>query len=140
MALLARIQFGDNDAGLYTKQYLVADCHLHFTRHHNNFAPDADAKCEEVEVVVITPGKNDTNLYEWYINQTPLNGQLVFDLQTVADGAGSTIKALQFEEAYCYDLSEEYHIDKKKQRTVKLSFVAEKITINDTEFHNLYNR
>ena len=69
MALIARLQFGDNRANLYSKEYLVMDCHLHFTRHHNHFRPDTDARCEKVEVVVVAPGREDLNLYEWYIDK-----------------------------------------------------------------------
>lgn len=140
MALIAKIQFGDNDVGLFTKQHLVADCYLHFTRNHDLFSPETDAHCERVEVVVVASGNNDLNLYEWYISQNPLSGQIVFDLQTVTSHSDTPVKVLQFEEAYCYAISEEYHIDMKRQRTIKLSFVAEKITINNTEFKNLYNR
>jgi hypothetical protein len=136
MALMARLQFGDNSAGLYSKEYLVMDCHLHFSRHHNHFRPDTDARCEKVEVVVVAPGREDLNLYEWYINNGTMNGRIVFDLQSLT--SGSVEKIIRFEEAYCYSLEEEYHIDAQKRRCLRLSLVAEELVINDTTFNNLY--
>ena len=138
MALIARLQFGDNRANLYSKEYLVMDCHLHFTRHHNHFRPDTDARCEKVEVVVVAPGREDLNLYEWYIQKGSQSGRLVFDLQSIT-GGDTEIKFLEFEDAYCYSIAEEYQIDAQKRRCIKLSFVAENILINDTEFKNLYS-
>ena len=61
-------------------------------RHHNHFKPDTDARCKTMELVVVAPGKEDLNLYEWYIN-----------------------------------------IDTLSERVV-----AEKITVNEIEFNNLY--
>ena len=138
MALMARLHFGDNSAGLYSKEYLVMDCHLHFTRHHNHFRPDTDARCEKVEVVVVAPGREDLNLYEWYIQNGSQSGRLIFDLQSIT-GNDTEMKFLEFEDAYCYSFAEEYRIDAQKRRCIKLSFVADKIKINDTEYYNLYS-
>ena len=100
MALTARLQLGDNLAGLYSKEYLVADCHLHFKRHHNHFKPDTDARCETMELVVVAPGREDLNLYEWYINNDTLCGRVVIDLQTMSEN-DSVMKFVEFEDAYC---------------------------------------
>jgi hypothetical protein len=138
MALMARLQFGDNMTGLYAKEFLVMDCHLHFTRHHNHFKPDTDARCEKVEVVVVAPGREDLTLYEWYIEKGSQSGRLVFDLQSIT-GGDAEVKFLEFEDAYCYSISEEYQIDAHKRRCIKLSFIAENMLINETEFRNLYS-
>lgn len=138
MALMARLQFGDNSVGLYSKEYLVMDCHMHFTRHYNHFRPDTDARCETVEVVVVAPGKEDLTLYEWYIENGTMSGRIVFDLQSITGGDTET-KFLEFEDAYCYSMAEEYRIDAQKRRCIKLSIMAETLTINDTEFRNLYS-
>ena len=139
MALTARLQLGDNVAGLYSREYLVADCHLHFKRHHNHFKPDTDARCETMELVVVAPGREDLNLYEWYINNDTLCGRVVIDLQTMSEN-DSVMKFVEFEDAYCYSIREEYHIDSQRRRCLRLSFVAEKITVNEVEFENLYAR
>ncbi len=137
MALTARLQFGDNTVGLYSKEYLVADCHLHFKRHHNHFKPNTDARCETMELVVVAPGREDLNLYEWYIQNSTLSGRIVFDILSLA-GDNSVEKEILFEDAYCYSLEEEYHIDARKRRCLKLSLFAEELTINDTTFKNLF--
>lgn len=137
MALMARLQFGDNMVGLYSKEYLVMDCHLHFSRHHNHFRPDTDARCEKVELVVVAPGKEDLNLYEWYIQNDTMSGRIVFDLQNLTH-ENTNEKVILFEDAYCYAIEEEYHIDVQKRRCLRLSLVAENLTINDTAFKNLY--
>ncbi len=139
MALTARLQFGDNMAGIYSKEYLVADCHLHFKRHHNHFKPDTDARCETIELVVVAPGMEDLNLYEWYINNDTLSGRVVIDLQTMSE-SDSVMKLVEFDEAYCYSIKEDYQIDSQRRRCLKLSLVAEKITVNEVEFKYLYAR
>ena len=136
MAFLARLQLGDNDSGLYSKEYLVADCRLHFTRHHNHFAPDTDARCERVEMVVVAPGRNDLTLYEWYIDQTTLSGRIVFDLQS--ESGEQVSKYVVFNDAHCYSIAEDYHIDQTKRRSIRFALVSEQIVVNDTEFTNLY--
>lgn len=137
MAFLSHIQFGDNSTGLYSKNFLVVDCHLHFTRHHNHFKPDTDARCEKVELVVVAPGKDDLNLQEWYLENESLSGRVIFDLQSQLSGE-TMVKLVEFEEAHCYSFEEEYHIDTQRRRHFRLSFVAEKISVNQIEFKNLF--
>ena len=137
MALTARLQFGDNDAKVYPTESLVADCHCHFVRQHNQFHPDTDARCERVEVVVVAPGKENLNLYDWYISQSPLTGRLLFDLSAMQGGDFTTSKELLFEDAYCFSLAEDYHIDTSTRRCLKLSFVAGTINVDDVEYKNL---
>lgn len=135
MALTARLQFGDNDSKTYPEEYFVADCHCHFIRRHNQFHPDADALCERVEVVVVAPGKENLNLYDWYISGNPLSGRLVFDLNYQGSDSTSSADVL-FEDAYCFSLAEDYHIDSSARRCLKLSFVAEKMIVNSVVYKN----
>lgn len=137
MGVTGKLQFGDNKNGTYSNTYNLIDSHLHFMRHHNHFKPDTDAKCDKVEVVVVAPGKEDLNLYEWYISNGTQNGRLTYELQSAKTGATET-KILLFEGAYCYSIEEEYQINTNQKRFLRLSFVAEKITINDVNFNNLY--
>lgn len=137
MALTARLQFGDNESKAYPEEYLVADCHCHFTRHHNHAHPDSDACCERVDVIVVAPGKENLNLYEWYISGNPLSGRLLFDLSSMHGGEFTSSKELLFEDAYCYSLAEDYHIDRSNRRYLKLSFMAETIIVNDVTYKTL---
>ena len=136
MALTARLQFGDNESKAYPKEYLVADCHCHFVRHHNQFHPDADARCERVEVIVVAPGKENLNLFDWYISGNPLSGRLLFDLSSMHGGEFTSAKELLFEDAYCFSLAEDYHVDTSNRRCLKLSFMAEKMIVNDVEYNS----
>lgn len=136
MALTARLQFGDNESKVYPAEYLVADCHCHFVRHHNQFHPDADARCERVEVIVVAPGKENLNLFDWYISGNPLSGRLLFDLSSMHGGDFTASKELLFEDAYCFSLAEDYHVDSSNRRYLKLSFMAEKIIVNDVEYNS----
>ena len=139
MAILSHLQFGDNSAEPFkaTNDYNVVDCHLHFMRHYNHFRPDTDARCEKVEVVVEAPGKDDLNLQEWYLNNEAQNGRVVFDLQSKTS-SDTTQKLVEFEGARCYSFEEEYHINIQRRRYYRLSIVAEKITVNEIAFKNLY--
>lgn len=134
MAFSSKLQFGDKNSD---HVYNVADCHLHFMRHYNHFRPDTDARCEKVEVVVEAPGKNDLRLQEWFINNEPQNGRVIFDIPSKTAEASSE-KTVEFEGAYCYSLEEVYHINIQRRRFFRLSIVADKITVNQTEFKNLY--
>ena len=134
MAFSSKLQFGDKNSD---RVYNVADCHLHFMRHYNHFRPDTDARCEKVEVVVEAPGKNDLRLQEWFINNEPQNGRVIFDIPSKTAETSSE-KTVEFEGAYCYSLEEVYHINIQRRRFFRLAIVADKITINQTEFKNLY--
>lgn len=140
MALNARLQFGDNETLRYTTEYLVTDLHCHFTRHHNQFIPDTDARCERVEITVVAPGKQDLTLYEWYISQSAMNGRVIVDLINPVSGDNITPKVLMFEDAYCLSIAENYHVDTHARRSLKLSFIADKIVVSDIQFKNLYNQ
>ena len=130
MAFSSKLQFGDKNSD---HVYNVADCHLHFMRHYNHFRPDTDARCEKVEVVVEAPGKNDLRLQEWFINNEPQNGRVIFDIPSKTAEASSE-KTVEFEGAYCYSLEEVYHINIQRRRFFRLAIVADKITVNQTEF------
>ena len=134
MAFSSKLQFGDKNSD---HVYNVADCHLHFMRHYNHFRPDTDARCEKVEVVVEAPGKNDLRLQEWFINNEPQNGRVIFDIPSKTAETCSE-KTVEFEGAYCYSLEEVYHINIQRRRFFRLAIVADKITVNQTEFKNLY--
>lgn len=138
MALNARLQFGDNESQRYTKEYLVTDLHCHFTRHHNQFIPDTDARCERVVITVVAPGKQDLTLFDWYISQSAMTGRVIVDLINPGSGDSITPKVLTFEDAYCFSLTENYCIGTNARRSLRLSFVADKIEVSSIQFKNLY--
>ena len=48
MALIAALEFGDNNIGRYSKSYLVSDCRFVFTRPYNSYRPEGMARCERL--------------------------------------------------------------------------------------------
>lgn len=80
MALIAALEFGDNNVQRYTKQYLLADCRFVFDRPYNSFSPERPARCERLELVVIAPGKSDLNLFQWFSNQETRDGRIAISL------------------------------------------------------------
>ena len=137
MALSAKIQFGDNTNQHYPQEYLVADCRCHFTRGYNHALPDSDARCDRVDITVVAPTKDNLSLYDWFITNSVLSGRIIFDTVSV-DNYADESKIITFEDAYCYSLAEEYTIDVAEQRLLKISFVADKITISGILFDNIY--
>ena len=108
------------------------------TRLTSSSRPNTDALCEHIALTLVAPNMEDLSLYEWYISGEPLNGRVVLDLsdgQTSADGKDMK---LEFEDAYCYAIEEEYRIDAMMRRTVKLSIVANEVTFEGATFKNPY--
>ncbi len=134
MALSASIQFGDNNSKHYSKTYLVTNYHLHFMRHHNSLATDSKPQCERIDVTIVSPGKSDLNLQEWYINQSNISGRIVFDVNSPLVSEGGEIREVCFENAQCFAIEENYHIGSKSRRLLTLSLVADSVSIGNKTF------
>jgi len=137
MPLSAAIQFGDNNVKRYSRQYLITDCRLHFTRHYNHLNPDAAPLCERLEVTVVAPGKEDLNLHEWYIDRSTLSGRIVFDINSPLTTALDQQREVYFENAQCFALAEDYQIGDNRRRLLRLSFGAEEVSIGTSSFRQL---
>lgn len=138
MALTAKLQFGDNANQQYPQEYLVADCRCHFRRGYNHAQPQSDARCDQVDLTVVAPKKENLSLFDWFISNGVQSGRIVLDAVSANNNTGDS-KVIYFEDAYCYSLAEDNDIDKAEQRMLKISFVADKITISGIEFDNIYN-
>lgn len=134
MSLIASLQFGDNQSEIYTKEYLVTDCTYSFMRRYNQYYPDADARCGTVEMTLVAPGKEDLGLFEWYIGEEVLSGRILFDLSNQVMNEPNPHKTLYFEDARCFSLGEDYHIDKARRRMLQLKFVADKMEVDSMSF------
>ncbi len=135
MALLANLQIGDNDTKRYAKTYLLNEVHSHVTRRHNRFLPDSPSRCESLDITVITPGKQDLTLIEWYTRQTTLSGRIVVELSDPAQGGVAQTHEIYFNDAVCFKLNEEYHNDQPKRRVLSLAFEAQELIIDDVLFN-----
>ena len=131
--MLATLQFGDNGAHFYSKEYLVAECNCHFTRCHNHFRPDGNARCDKMTLTVVAPGKDDLNLFEWYADGSARSGRLVFEV-LYRIGSEENVKQITFEDAFCVSLSEVYDIGSRSRRTVTLEIAAEEVVVDSVEF------
>jgi hypothetical protein len=137
MALIAALEFGDNNIGRYTKQYLLSDCHFVFDRPYNSFSPERPARCERLEVVVIAPGKQDLGLFQWFSSQDVREGRIAISLVGDAMQNESDPQVIYFESAKCLSLSEMYDIDNSRRRLIKLAIVAESIEIEDVSLKSM---
>ena len=133
MALTAVLEFGDNNIRRYSKQFMVADCRFVFDRSYNDFCPEGDTRCERMELFVVAPGKDDLTLFEWFADQSVLDGRVTISLGATNDNSLDS-QEIVFEEAVCFALSEMYDIESSMRRLLKLSILANKICIDDVCF------
>ena len=133
MALTAVLEFGDNNIRRYSKQFMVADCRFVFDRSYNDFCPEGDTRCDRMELFVVAPGKEDLTLFEWFADQSVLDGRITISLGATNDNNLDS-QEIVFEEAVCFALCEMYDIDSSMRRLLKLSILAKKICIDDVCF------
>ena len=134
MALTARLQFGDNTAHRYSREYLVTDFKCHVIRSNNEWRPDDNPHCDRLELSVVAPGREDLNLFEWYVGRSSMSGRILIELSAPAQSQGSEMKEVLFENGLCYALSEEYHIDKDLLRVLRLSIAVDQLTVDTVPF------
>ena len=135
MSLSATLQIGDNNIGVYDRQYKVVRCQYNFSRGYNFRMPDTTSRNKSISITIVAPGKEDLSLYDWYINRTLLNGRILFDLsgQAMFD---ENPKTIYFEGASCFSLSESYHIDQEKRRLIHIEITTEETTVDNIRFKN----
>lgn len=131
---MANLQIGDNDNKRYAKSYLVTEVNCHVCRRHNKYLPDSKTCCERLEITVVTPGKQDLTLIEWYANQSSLSGRITVELSDSGPGGTVQTREIYFNDAVCFRLSEEYHIDQLSRRILTLAFEASEMTIDGVNF------
>jgi len=135
MALIAVLEFGDNNIKRYSRKYLVADCRFVFEHPYNAFRPDQNAQCDRLEVCVVAPGKEDLNLFEWYATQGEQSGRIVISLSNTGKSDQPDEQVIYFEDGKCFTLSECYDIDASRRRILKLGIMAEQIKVDDITFY-----
>lgn len=133
MALLASLQFGDNDNRIYSKEYLVSNVRCHISRSHNKHYADGRALCERVEFTVIAPGKEDLTLIDWYLSRSTMSGRIVIAMSNETNFGVDDHKEILFEDATCFRLAENYDIDAGR-RTMTLSINPRLLTIDNINF------
>lgn len=135
MSLLKKLQIGNNALGKYTTEYLLKDYKCHTCREHNEFRPSADKYCERIDLMVVAPGRENVHLYNWFINQSAETGRILIELPPNSDREVEKRKEVRFENAIIYSLEEEFHFNTDRVRTLKVSIVAETVTIDGVNFN-----
>lgn len=133
MALLATLQIGNNNEGIYHNHYMVVRCNYSFSRQYNVREPNSVPQNNQLNIVVVAPNRDDMLLYDWYINKDVLSGRLVFDMSSITN---ETPKVLQFEHAQCYAISENYNIDGTYRRLISLCITAQTSQCDSQVFTN----
>lgn len=134
MALTAKLQFGDNSFRRYSREYMVTDFKCFVSRGHNNARPDGVPRCDRMELTVVAPGKEDLNLYEWYVGRSCMSGRILIEMSAPAQNQAPQWKEVLFENAACYALSEEYNIDVNQRRCLHLRLSVEELTLDSVLF------
>ena len=75
-------------------------------------------------------------MYDWYISGEPINGRVLFDLMVANGGDLTASSELLFEDAYCFSLAKDYHIDSSNRRYLKLSLMAERVIVDGVVYKN----
>jgi len=137
MALTSVLEFGDNNIRRYSKQFLVADCRMVFSKPYNAFSTTGAARCEHIELVVVAPGRNDLSLFDWFSGNGTEDGRVVMSLTSQNKLGDKDEQVLYFENAQCFSLSEFYDITISRRRLLKLSIVADSIEIDGVKFNRI---
>ena len=138
MALTAVLEFGDNNIKRYSKRFMVADCRFVFDRFYNDFCPESETRCEQMELFVVAPGKEDLTLFEWFSDQETRDGRVIISLGGSGDN-NLDYQEVLFEDAVCFALSELYDIESSRRRLLKLSIAANVINIDNVCFNAWVN-
>lgn len=135
MAIRAVIQFGDNNIKRYSKEYLLVDFNLHLNRPCNRYRPEGFARVEQMELVLVPPGRVDLSVYRWFSDEEAMSGRIVLEVPLASLTAQEAeSQYIYFEEAKCLSVSEEYHIGGNVRRMLRLLVVAETTVIDGITF------
>lgn len=134
MAVIAKLQLGDNGFRRYAREYLLVDFTCRVVRRHNEARPDGSPQFEHMELTVVAPGRMDLNLYEWYVGHSSMSGRILIELPAPSPNQPADWKEVLFEDGLCYSIAEDYHIDESVRRTLKLQIVSREVTVDDIVF------
>ena len=137
MTLSAILKIGDNTTKNYDQIYNVVSCQYKISCGYNYRLPDTEAKNNSIEITLVSPGKEDLTIYDWYIKRMLLSGEIELEFSTQTQSQEGK-KIVTFENASCFSMSESYDINGKSLRLIKLELVAEKTIVDTIEFQN-YN-
>jgi hypothetical protein len=86
-----------------------------------------------VDLLINYVDAGDLFLYKWFVNKETKSGSVVFYQD---ESKKIDIKEITFETARCFSLTEEFKkFGTASTRTIKLSFMADKITVSGVTFN-----
>lgn len=137
MSLIKKLQLGNNEIGRYTTEYLLKDYQCHTCRHYTDYRPSADKFCERIDMTVIAPGREDVSLYNWFINKGAESGRILIELPPNSSQKPQEKKEVLFENAVVYLLEENFNFETDRVRQLKISIVAEQVTVDGVRFNRI---
>ena len=136
MAISAKLQFGDNDCEQYASEYPVLGYECRFSRHYEASTPDSDSRCSRISIVVVAPGRDNLELFQWYVNQSYMTGRILLDVTEMVDSGGEyATREIRFEDARCFAIGEDYDNTVNRLRVLKLDIMAESLEIDSVKFN-----
>lgn len=133
MPLKAYLQFGNNEIGKYSKEYLLKEVKFRFIRNHTNYRPSDDGYCESIWIALYPPEKEDPTVFKWFISGESLDGRIIIELTDPLLENEERFTEIQFENAVCFDLQEDYEIE-NKLRVINIGLIAEETKVEDIKF------
>ena len=131
MALLSTLTFKD-----ITNEFNVLDFRCHFSRRYNHFNPESAPFCERIEMTIVAPETDDYTIYEWYINRNMMSGTLTYELPVTLKNSGDK-RSIDFVDAQCFSISENYDISEMKKRLLKIVIIPEQVSMQNVSFIHL---
>jgi hypothetical protein len=87
-------------------------------------------------MTIVAPGRENVQLYQWFISQAAESGRILIELPPNATKDAEK-KEVCFENAIIYSFEEEFHFNTDRVRKLKISIVAEQVTIDGVTFNRI---
>lgn len=131
--MIAYLQLGNNDLGIYSQSYLVRDVVCKFERAHNSYRPVEDAFCRKILISVFITSKDEINLYNWYISGESQEGKITIQMSDPQNENEEDLTEIEFSDAFCFELKEEYEIDTQR-RILTLGLISVETKLDEVVF------
>lgn len=132
MALLTKLTIQD-----VQNEYLVVGFHCTYSRQHNRYVPTSRPTCDQIEITVVAPEKDDFLFYEWFIEQSTLTGKITYELPVTSKNAYPEVRSIGFTDARCLSFTEHYDVNSMSRRLITIVIVPEEVKIDDVEVKHL---
>ena len=87
-------------------------------------------------MTVVAPETDDYTIYEWYVNRSLMTGKLTYELPVTIKSSGDK-RSIDFVDAQCFSISENYNISEMKKRLLKIVIIPEQVSMQNVSFSHL---